>query len=51
MREHALVSSMLSEMTRMMGCADEERNWITDTNIRWQLPRLVLPFCCAPLKF
>ena len=36
MREHILVSKMLSEMTMAMGCADSERHWITDTNIRWQ---------------
>jgi hypothetical protein len=34
MREHELVSDMLSEMTALLGCAD--RSWITDTNIRWQ---------------
>ena len=35
-REHQLVSDMLSEMSEVLGCADEERRWIVDANMRWQ---------------
>ena len=34
MREHQLVSDVLSELSDLLGCAN--RTWITDTNIRWQ---------------
>ena len=34
MREHQLVSDLLTEMSDLLGCAN--RNWITDTNVRWQ---------------
>ena len=36
MREHRLVSELLHELTAVLGCAEAERSWIADTNIRWQ---------------
>ena len=36
MREHEITAAILAELTTMLGCSNEERSWITDTNIRWQ---------------
>ena len=36
MREHELTSAMLSDISALIGCQDEQREWIVDTNTRWQ---------------